>query len=80
MERRKASASSALISDVQVLQQRFESAPQKVRAKQGIFSRLRTSLLYRAETYVELHRKPTGPATVFTRTSPISGRHSFPVI
>jgi hypothetical protein len=46
---------SAPINDLEVLQLRIENAYQEIRAKPGIFDRVRTSVRRRAESYVKMH-------------------------
>jgi hypothetical protein len=60
----KSSVYSALICDLEVLEQRVE--------KQGIFDGVRTSLRRRAETCVEMHGNHTASAVEITRTLPIA--------
>jgi hypothetical protein len=46
---------SAPMSDLEVLQQRVENACQEIRVNPGIFEKVHTSVLRRAESCVGLH-------------------------
>jgi hypothetical protein len=46
---------SAPISNLEVLEQRAETACQEIRVKPGIFDRVRTSVRRRTESCVEMH-------------------------